>query len=78
MSLGGRWLFAAVHFSLALTFLVGIDAQEGQPPVSGIPEIKVKVNEVIVPVVVRNEQGESVGTLTKEDFQVLTMASCKP
>jgi VWFA-related protein len=47
-----------------------VEAQQGQPAAPTIPEIIVKVNEVIVPVVVRNAQGESVGTLTKEDFQV--------
>jgi VWFA-related protein len=70
MSLSGRLLCPAVRFSLVLTLSVGAATQAGQLPASGIPEIKVKVNEVIVPVVVRNEQGESVGTLTKEDFQV--------
>jgi VWFA-related protein len=69
MSPSGRLLFA-VQFSLGLTLSLCVEAQEGQPPVPGIPEITVKVNEVIVPVVVRNAQGESVGTLTKEDFQV--------
>ncbi|MGB7466330.1 MAG: VWA domain-containing protein [Candidatus Acidiferrum sp.] len=70
MRLGGRLLCTGVQFSLALTLSLCVQAQQGQPPEPTIPEIIVKVNEVIVPVVVRNAQGESVGTLTKEDFQV--------
>jgi hypothetical protein len=69
VSLSGRLL---VQFTLGLTVLLCVEAQEGQPPVPRIPEITIKVNEVIVPVVVRNAQGESVGTLTKEDFQVFS------
>ena len=78
MSLSGRLLCAGVQFSLALTLSLSVKAQQGQPPAPTIPEITVKVNEVIVPVVVRNAQGESVGTLTEEDFQALMMASSKP
>jgi len=70
MSLSGRLLCAGVQFSLGLTLSLSVKAQQGQPPAPTIPEITVKVNEVIVPVVVRNAQGDSVGTLTKEDFQV--------
>lgn len=69
MSLSGKMLCTAVQLSLALTVPLCVEAQD-EPPVPGIPQITVKVNEVIVPVVVRNAQGESVGTLTKEDFQV--------
>lgn len=69
MSRTGRLLSAAVQFSLALTLSLCVEAQDDSP-VPGIPQITVKVNEVIVPVVVRNAEGESVGTLTKEDFQV--------
>ncbi len=70
MRLSGRLLCIRVQFSLALTLSFCAEAQQGQPPEPTIPQITVKVNEVIVPVVVRNAQGESVGTLTKEDFQV--------
>lgn len=70
MSLSGRLFCAAVMFSLVVTLSLSVKAQQGQLPESSIPEITVKVNEVIVPVVVRNAQGESLGTLTKEDFLV--------
>lgn len=71
MSLSARLLCAGVQFSLALTLSLCAEAQQRQPPVpSTLPEIIVKVDEVLVPVVVRNARGESLGTLTKEDFRV--------
>jgi len=61
-----------LQFSLPLALSPYLAAQQVQPPAapSTAPKVTANVNEVIVPVIVRNAQGEPVGTLTKEDFQV--------
>ncbi len=60
-------------FGLILEFAVPVvllAQQSGQVPGLNLPVIKSNVNEVIVPVVVRDGQGHLVSDLTRHDFQV--------
>src|SRR5689334_9410219 len=42
------------------------------------PKIQVAVNELIIPVVVRDKSGRAVGSLTKDQFQVLDRGKLRP
>ncbi len=73
MSLISRRALAANLFCCVFALSVHLQAQQpnGTAPQSGSPQIVVTVNDVVVPVVVRDSQGHTVGDLKKEDFQVL-------
>jgi len=67
-----RLLPAIFQTCLTLFFSLSLAAQQQQQPLTpnASPVIRSSVNEVLVPVVVRNAQGHAVGDLTKDDFQV--------
>jgi VWFA-related protein len=62
-------LFPAI-FLFALTLLIA-PCLMGQQPQQPPPVVRSFVNEVLVPVVVRDAQGHAVGNLSKDDFQVI-------
>jgi hypothetical protein len=54
-----------------LTYPLLLAQQPQQAPApNSLPTIKSSASEVVVPVVVRNAQGQTVGNLKREDFQV--------
>jgi VWFA-related protein len=65
-----RGLAALLQFSLVLCAASLLAAQQQEAP-SPNSVVKSNVNEVLVPVVVRDGQGKAVGNLTKENFQIL-------
>ena len=64
-TIGSGRLFASVVFTL-LSLPIGLAAQTTRQT----PTIRVKVESVFVPVVVRDDQGKTVNDLTESDFQV--------
>jgi VWFA-related protein len=67
----------AVALCWSVVFFIGANLRahrEQQPapeqPQTAAPVLRSTVNEVLVPVVVRDAQGHSVGDLTKDNFQV--------
>ena len=67
-----RLLPAIFRTCLTLFFSLSLAAPQQQQPLTpnASPVIRSSVNEVLVPVVVRNAQGHAVGDLTKDEFQV--------
>jgi len=65
-------LAGLVQGGLAMILCVRVAAQQPQQPPTSTPSavVKTSVNEVLVPVVVRDAHGHMVETLKKEDFQV--------
>jgi hypothetical protein len=60
-----------MSYWLVLKLCLCCAAQQPAPSSGPVSSVQVNVNRVLVPVVVRNRQGQTVGDLNKEDFTVL-------
>jgi|CZKL01.1.fsa_nt_gi hypothetical protein len=65
-----RLIPVSVLCCLVFVSCPGITAQQTTAADSTDYRLELNVNSVLVPVVVRDQQGQAVGDLKKEDFQV--------
>jgi VWFA-related protein len=74
-------ILCAIALSLAVLVLprpsVAQPAQQATPP-NGPPAIHIDTNALLIPVVVRDGQGNAIGTLTQSDFQVFDQGKPMP
>jgi len=65
-------------FGSLLLAACSLVAQTKDEPQSSVPQLKIEVNRVIVPVVVKDRQGHAVGGLEQSDFVVLDEGKQRP
>jgi VWFA-related protein len=70
MRLSLRLFLTIFCISLAVSLPSRSPSQEAQQPPNAPPVVKSFVNEVVVPVVVRNSKGQAIPDLTKDSFQL--------
>jgi VWFA-related protein len=72
-----RLRLTTAFWGVALLSVYGV-AQQTQQPSGSVTNVQVNVNRILVPVVVRNRQTQTVGDLKKEDFTVLDNGNPRP